>query len=228
MHRTGLLVLALAALAAGCSRGGSEDHAWEWSNQIPPGSTVHFRDGAGDITVRPAPAGARMAVVTASRTWHRSRGRDVDFVVTQEGKDYYVCAMWRGSGRCGESGYRGRRIGGILEAFALFRRASDATASFVAQIPADVFVDARTTSGFVNVEGVSSGVTARTTNGGITASHVSGPMALTAVNGNVRLSVDNVSPSDSIHLMTTNGLIVAELPPNIPSMFGGSSATIRP
>jgi hypothetical protein len=218
MSRTGLSILVLAAFAAGCSHAGSEEHAWEWTSQIPPGSTVHLRDGVGDITVRQAPAG-RLATVTASRTWKRSRERDVDFVVTQQGNDFYVCAMWKGSGRCGDSGYRGRRTGGILDAFALFRRASDATANFVAQLPADVMVDARTTSGSVDVEGVSSGVTAKSTNGTVTAAHVSGPMTLSTVNGNVRLSVDNVSANDSIHLNTTNGMITAELPPNIDGMF---------
>ena len=218
MNRTGLSVLALAAFAAGCSHAGSDEHAWEWTSQIPSGSIVHFRDGVGDITVRQAPAG-RLATVTASRTWKRSRERDVDFVVTQQGNDFYVCAMWKGSGRCGENGYRGRRTGGILETFALFRRSSDATANFVAQLPADVFVDARTISGSVDVEGLSSGVTAKSTNGTVTAVHVSGPMTLSTVNGNVSLSVDAMSANDSIHLNTTNGMITAELPPNIDGMF---------
>jgi hypothetical protein len=218
MNRTGLSILAMAAFAAGCSRAGSEDHAWQWTNQIAPGSIVHIRDGAGDITVRPLPAG-RMATVTASRTWKRSRERDVDFVVTQSGNEYYVCAMWKGSGRCGANGYRGRRTGGILEAFALFRRSTDATANFVVELPADVFVDASTTTGSVDIEGVSSGVTAKSTNGTVIAAHVSGPMTLTTVNGNVRLSVDAVAATDSIHLKTTNGMITAELPPGIDGAF---------
>jgi hypothetical protein len=218
MHRTGLSVLALAALAAGCSHAGSDEHAWEWATQIAPGSIVHIRTGAGDITVRPLPAG-RTAQVTASRTWRRSRERDVDFVVTHTGNEHWVCAMWKGSGRCGANGYRGRRTGGILEAFALFRRASDATASFVAELPADVSVDASTTTGSVDVEGVSSGVTAKSTNGMVSAAHVSGPMTLTTVNGNVRLSVDAVAATDSIHLRTTNGMITAELPAGIDGAF---------
>ena len=218
MNRSVLSVLALAAVAAGCSHAGSEEHAWEWTNQIAPGSTVHIRNGAGDITVRPSTSG-RLATVTAGRAWKRSRDRDIDFVVTQEGNQYYVCAMWRGSGNCGANGYRGRRTGGILEAFALFRRSSDATASFVAQLPADVFVDAQTTTGSVDIEGVSSGVRAKSTNGTVTAAHVSGPLTLTTVNGNVRLSVDAVAASDSINLRTTNGMIVAELPSNIDGMF---------
>jgi hypothetical protein len=218
MNRAGLLVLALAAVAGGCSRAGSEDHAWEWTNQIPSGATVHIRDGVGDITVRSAPAG-RLAKVTAAETWKRGRQRDIDFVVKQQGNDYYVCAMWRGSGNCGERGYRGRRGGGILEMFALFHRSTDATASFVAELPADVSVDASTTSGSVDVQGVSSGVTAKTTNGTVSASNVSGPTTLSTVNGNVRLSMNAVGAADSIHLRTTNGMISAELPPGIDGMF---------
>jgi Putative adhesin len=183
-----------------------------------PGATVHIRNGVGDISVRPAPAG-RLAKVTASETWKRGGRHDVDFVVQQEGNDYYLCAMWKGSGNCGARGYRGRRVGGILEMFALFHHSSDATASFVAEVPADVTVDATTTSGSVDVQGVSSGVTAKTTNGTVSASHVSGPMALSTVNGNVRLSVDAVGAADSIHLRTTNGMIRAELPPGIDGMF---------
>jgi len=218
MNRIGLSVVALAAMAAGCSHAGSDEHAWEWTEHLTAGSIVHIRNGAGDITVRPAPAG-QLATVTASRTWKRSRERDIDFVVSHQGNEYYVCAMWKGSGRCGASGYRGRRTGGILQAFALFRRSNDATANFVAQLPADVIVDASTTTGSVDVEGVSSGVTAKTTNGGVSAAHVSGPMSLTTVNGNVRLSVDALASNDSIHLRTTNGMITAELPPNIDGMF---------
>jgi putative adhesin len=218
MNRNALSVLALAALAAGCSHAGSDEHAWQWSEQIPAGSTVHIRSGTGDITVRSVAPGQN-AVLTGSLAWKRSRAHDVSFEVSRIGNDYYVCAMWKGSGKCGANGYRGRRTGGILEAFALFRRSSDVTADIVAQLPADVIVDARTTSGSVDVQGASSGVTAKTTNGTVSAEHVSGPMALSTVNGNVRLSVDAVSANDSIHLNTTNGMITAELPSNIDGLF---------
>ncbi len=71
----------------------------------------------------------------------------------------------------------------------------------------------------MDVDGVSSGVTAQSTNGTVTAANVSGPLTLSTANGNVRLSVDNVSANDSIHLNTTNGMISAELPPNIDGKF---------
>ncbi len=220
MDRTGSLVLVMAVFVAGCSHAGSNERAWESSLDIPAGATVHIRNGVGDITVRQSPAtGPRVANLTGGIEWRRGRAKDVDFVVNHDGNEYYMCAMWKGSGNCGANGYHGRRAGGLLEMFALFHRSSDATASIVAQLPGDVVVDARTTSGSVDVEGVSSGVTAKTTNGTVSASHVSGPMTLTTTNGNVRLSMDAASATDSIHLMTTNGMINAELPAGIDGVF---------
>jgi hypothetical protein len=221
MNRAGLLVLSVAAFAAGCSRAGSNERAWESSLDLPPGSVVHIRNGVGDITVRRAAADVpRAARLTAGVEWRRGRERDVHFEVTHDGNAFYVCAMWRGSGSCGANGYHGRsRAGGVLEMFALFHHSSDVTANIVAQLPADVVVDAQTTSGAVDIDGVSSGVTARTMNGTVSASHVSGPTTLRTVNGNVRLTMDAASAGDSIHLQTTNGMINAELPPGIDGMF---------
>ena len=68
---------------------------------------MHVRNGAGDIAIRRA--SGQTAVVNGSKSWRRSRRNDIRFVVTQSGNDYYVCAMWRASGKCGGSGYRGRQ-----------------------------------------------------------------------------------------------------------------------
>lgn len=217
MRRAAVLTIAAATLASGCSRSGSEDHAWEWTNQLEPGSVVHIRNGVGNITVRQG-AGGRLATVTGGRRWRRGRENDVQFVVNHTGNEYYVCAMWKHSGDCSASGYHGRS-GGFLDVLALFHRSGDVTASFVAQLPADVIVDVRTTSGTIDVEGASSGLTARATNGIVTATHVSGPIALTTTNGNVNLSVDATGATDSIHVSTTNGVIRAQLPPTIDGMF---------
>ena len=217
MRRAAVLTIAAATFASGCSRSGSEDHAWEWTNQIEPGSIVHIRNGVGNITVRQAAEG-RFATVTGGRRWRSARESDVQFVVNHTGNEYYVCAMWKHSGDCSASGYHGRSSS-FLDAFALFHRSRDVTASFVAQLPADVIVDARTTSGTIDVEGVSSGLTAKATNGIVTATHVSGPIALSTTNGNVNLSVDATGAADSIHVATTNGIIKAQLPPTIDGTF---------
>lgn len=214
--RLWLVMLPLAAAAA-CSRGGTDETAFVWSNQVPPGAVVHIRNGAGNLTLNRA-AGPGVSV-HATRSWHRGRASDIRFVVEQRGTDYYVCAMWRNSGRCAESGYRGRNTGGLLAMFSLFHRTSDASADFTAEIPANVVVDARTSSGSVQIDGLNAGVSARTINGTIRASNVSGSLNLATTNGDVRVSADSFAPTDSIHLTTTNGSVHAELPANLEGVF---------
>jgi hypothetical protein len=210
-------MVAVALLATAACRGPGEDDSFQWSNQLPAGAIVHLRDGAGDITVRRA--AGQSVVVNGSRRWRKGRASDIRFAVNQIGNEYYVCAMWSGSGKCGDGSYHGRQTGGFLTVFSLFHRGSDATAAIVAEIPANVVVDARTTNGSVRIDGASAGVTARTVNGGVTALNVSGPLALITTNGDVRLSSDMLSPSDSIHLATSNGSIHAELPPGVEGAF---------
>ncbi|MDB4878507.1 MAG: hypothetical protein JWM41_4953 [Gemmatimonadetes bacterium] len=210
-------IAAAALLAAAACRGPGEDDAFRWTNELPAGAVVHLRDGSGDITVRRATG--QSVVVNGTRRWRKGRANDIRFVVNQVGNDYYVCAMWSGSGKCGDGGYRGKQTGGFLTMFSLFHRVSDATADLVAEVPANVVLDARTTNGSLQIEGVSAGVTARTANGGVTASNVSGPLALVTTNGDVRLSADSLSQSDSIHLTTNNGSIHAELPSSVEGAF---------
>jgi DUF4097 and DUF4098 domain-containing protein YvlB len=108
--------------------------------------------------------------------------------------------------------------------FSLFHRGSDASADFVAEIPANAEVDASTTIGSVQVDGMTSGVTAHTTRGTVQASNVAGPLALSTSTGNIRLSTDSLSASDEVRLTTTNGTIQAELPPNLDGNFDLSVA----
>ncbi|MGH7618998.1 MAG: DUF4097 family beta strand repeat-containing protein [Gemmatimonadaceae bacterium] len=214
-HTTILAALCLAVTA--CSHGGSDDHAFQWNSELPPGATVHLRNGSGEIQVRPATG--QSVAVSGSRTWRHGRAGDVHFVVTRSGNDYYVCAMWRNSGSCNSRGYRGKNTGGFLAMFSLFHRTSDATAGLVADIPSNVTVDAKTSIGSVKIEGIAAGVTAHSANGDIEATNVSGPLTLATANGNVRLSADAVSASDPINLSTTNGTIRAQLPPGTEGNF---------
>jgi hypothetical protein len=212
-----VLLAAVPIVAAACSSPGGDDRAFQWSDQIPAGAVVHLRDGSGDITVRPSSGPS--ALVTGSRRWRRGRANDIHFVVRQDGNDYYLCAMWRGSGKCGASGYRGRQTGGFLTMFSLFHRGSDARADIVAEVPANVVIDASTTNGSVEIKGMTAGVTARTINGTVAASNVSGPLTLSTTNGNVRLSTDSLADADVVRLSTTNGAIRAELPANLQGQF---------
>jgi hypothetical protein len=204
-------------LAAACNRAGSDPRAFQWSTEVPAGAVVHLRDGAGNITVRRSLG--QQATVSGGRRWRRGRAKDVRFEVVSSGKDIFVCAMWSGSGKCGSSGYKGRSTGGFLTMFSLFHRSSDASADFVADLPANVTVDARTTTGSVEIDGSAAGVIARSTNGNVTAMNVSGPVALTTTNGNASLSVDSLSDGDSVRVSTTNGNIRAELPSAVQGRF---------
>jgi len=204
-------------LATACRRAGSDEHAFQWSTEVPAGAVVHLRDGAGNITVRRSLG--QQATVSGGRRWRRGRAKDVRFEVVSSGKDIFVCAMWSGSGKCGSSGYKGRSTGGFLSMFSLFHRGSDASADFVADLPANVSVDARTTTGSVEIDGSAAGVIARSTNGNVTAVNVSGPVALTTTNGNANLSIDSLSDGDSVRVSTTNGNIRAELPSAVQGRF---------
>lgn len=204
--------------ASACMRGGRDDHAFAWSNDLPAGSVVHLRNGTGSITVTRAPG--QTASVVGARRWQHGRARDVQFVVNRVGNDVFICAMWERSGSCSADDYHGSHSSqSILTMFALFRHSSDAVADIVAQLPANVVVDARTTLGAVHVTGINGGVTARSTNGGVQAMNVSGPIALSTVNGAVSLATDSLSPTDSVHLSTTNGAVRADLPASIDGIF---------
>lgn len=215
-HRIAVLA-AVPIIAAACSSPGVDDRAFRWTDQVPAGAVVHLRNGSGDITIRRSTGPS--AVVTGSRRWRRGRSSDIHFVMRQDGKDYYLCAMWRGSGQCGSSGYRGRQAGSLLTMFSLFHRSSDARADFVAELPANVIIDAATTNGSVQVDGILAGVTAKTVNGTVEASNVSGPVTLATTNGNISLSSDSLADADAVRLSTTNGTISAALPPNLQGSF---------
>ena len=210
-----IAVAALLALSA-CSHGGSDD-PFRWTEELPAGSVVHILDGAGDIQVRRA--NGQIATVSGSRQWRRSRARDVKFVVNHTGNEYYVCAMWRASGKCGDGKYKGRQTNTFLSMFSLFHRSNDATADFVAEIPANVVVDALTSIGTVEVDGMAAGVTARSTSGAIQAVNVSGSISLSTTNGDVHLVTDSLSGTGAIDLSTRRGRITAELPQNVEGNF---------
>jgi hypothetical protein len=209
------MTLALAGTA--CSRGGSDERAFAWTEELPPGSVLHFRNGTGAIDVRQATS--QNVVVSGSRRWRHGREKDVQFVVTHTGNEYFVCAMWRNSGTCGANGYRGKNTGGFLSMFSLLHRTTDASAALSADVPANVIVDARTSNGSVTVDGIEAGVTAHAANGNVTATNVSGPLSLQTTNGNVRLSAESLAAADPINVSTTNGNVQAQLPANIEGSF---------
>jgi hypothetical protein len=203
--------------SAACRGPGEDANAFQWTGQLPAGATVHLRTGVGSIVVRRVAGNS--VTVNGSRHWTKSRAGDVKFLMNQIGNDYYVCAMWRNSGKCGGGTYRGRQTGGFLTMFSLFHRGSDAVADLVADLPAGIVIDAKTTSGSVSIDGATAGVTGLSSNGTVRASNVSGPIVLTTQNGDVSLSSDTLADTDSIRLSTSNGSIHAMLPATLQGTF---------
>jgi hypothetical protein len=207
-------ILAAAALTtAACSRAGN-DSPFEYRTQLEPGSVVHIRDGVGNVIV--SRATGPTIVVRGTRNWKRRA--DVNFVAQQRGNEYFICAMWRNSGKC-DSNYRGRNTSGFLSMLSLFHHSSDATAGFVVELPPNVKLDVRTTSGTIEIDGASGGINARTVNGTVRATNVSGSLVLSSTNGDVRVSADSLAPNDSLRLTTTNGSVHAELPPGLEGLY---------
>jgi len=212
------IILAVAAIAAtACSRPGSEERALQWTGDLPEGAVVHLRNGSGSIEVKRA-EGQRAEVIGAKQ-WRRGRARDIDFVVQSHGNEYYVCAMWRNSGSCSANGYRGKNTRTFLSMFSLFNRNTDATADIVAELPANVVVDAVNNTGDVNIEGITGGVRARTVNGDVEAENVGGKVTLESTNGDVKMTTEPGASIGAIALNTTNGDVHAELPHDVQGAF---------
>lgn len=209
-HLRAFAVSAALLAATACSRSGSDPNAFHWTASIPAGSTVHFRNVVGNVVVNTTPG--QSASVLGSKSWRRGGGRDLSFSVSQSGNDYYICAMWRGSGSCDADGYRARTTNGWLTMFSLFHRGSSSVAAIAAELPANVAVDASTVDGSVAVSGTTAGVIAKTANGGVTATNVSGSTVLSTINGAVKLTAVTLGPTDSVHLNAVNGVVTAELP----------------
>lgn len=204
-----VVVLGIAAVAAGCGR---REHtvadAFRWSEPLPEGTTIHLRNTNGTIRVRPTTD--PVARVVGAKQWRFGRERDVQFVAKHSGNDVYVCAVWRSSGNCDEDRYRfsARR----MFRFFGFRWGTDARATLTLDLPRGVKVDARTTSGSVEIVGARAGGQAQTVNGSIVLKEAAGSFALSSVNGGINAAVDSLAEGDSLSFQTTNGSVRASLP----------------
>jgi hypothetical protein len=208
----GAALLVSAALWLGACRHADREipDAFSWSEELPAGTTVHLQTTSGNITVH-GTAEPRMHVQGIKR-WRRGRARDVRFVVSRDGDEVYVCAIWaRRGGRCGDERVRPSPPR-WLAIFSLMRRRSDMRASFEVALPPGVRVDASTVNGRVAITEAAGDVAANTVNGEIRASTTGGALSLTSVNGSIRARAASLAGDAPIRLETVNGSIQAELP----------------
>lgn len=207
--------LGAAFLLGACRREGREvGDAFAWTHDLAPGSTVHLRTTMGDVTVH----GTKMSQVhiQGMKRWRRGRERDVRFVVSHDGDEVYVCAIWvRRGGRCGDERIRPSPPR-WLAVFSLLRRRSDMSASFQVMLPPGVNVDASTVNGRVVVTESAGDVKANTVNGEIRASTMGGgELDLTTVNGGIRVRAASLTRNARIKAETVNGSVQAELPSDL-------------
>lgn len=206
------LLVGGALLLGACHREPREvADAFSWTNEVAPGSTVHLRTTNGSVNVH-GTMESRIHV-QGSKRWRRGRERDVRFVVSNEGNDVYVCAIWtRRGGRCGDERIRPSPPR-WLAIFSLLRRRSDMSASFEVMLPPGVRVDASTVNGRVVVTEAGGDVTASTVNGEIRASTTGGgTLALKTVNGSIRVRAASLTKDARVEAETVNGSVQAELP----------------
>ncbi len=198
-----------AALLAGCRRSAPHEvtNAFQWTDQIVAGGTLHLRDANGQISVVASPSGS--VVIRGSKQWRRGRESDVRFVTNRIGNDVYVCAVRGRRSRCDERGYSASKPS-FWNIFSLHGR-SDMRADFDVQLPAGVKLDVLAMNGGASIDGVASDVKVSALNGAVTAHSRSGTMEIENVNGPIVADVDSLS-TGPYRFVTVNGPVRVTLP----------------
>jgi hypothetical protein len=86
VKKTIALLVTAGTVSTACSRPGSDERALQWTSELPAGSVVHLRNGAGEIEVKRS--NSQNAEVNGNRELRRGRARDIQFDVTQNGNEY--------------------------------------------------------------------------------------------------------------------------------------------
>lgn len=194
-----LATIPLSLRAQGAS--GNNGDTFDWTGNIPAGSWLRIRNLNGGIDVEQT-SGAE-AGVHGEKQWRRGDPRDVRFVVTKDGNNVTVCALWSEDDTCDEEGYHSH---GHHE------NHGDVSVHFTVRLPKGVKVDAGTVNGALDVRGAGAEVVATTVNGRIDAATTHGPVTAHTVNGSIRVRMDELPADGDLSYSTVNGSVTAELP----------------
>ncbi len=208
--RTLATVAALAALAMPLSAqqpaGGSSDNTFDWSGEIPAGSWLRIVNLNGSINVEPA--SGNTAQVHGEKKWREGDPSKVRFVVSKDGDNVTVCALWDEGDSCSENGYQSNRRHGNFDH-------NDVSVKFTVQLPKGVRVQTNTVNGSLDISGASAEVVAHTVNGRIDAASTSGPVDAETVNGSIRVRMDAIpANTQELEYSTVNGSVTLEVPSN--------------
>lgn len=204
----GTLALAtLAALATPAIAQNTETQngdTFDWSGSIPAGSWLTVRNLNGAVDVEAA-SGDQASVHATKHYRDDADAKRVHFVVTKDGSNVTVCALWNEGDTCDEDGYHSHHDGD-------HDRSDHVSVHFTVKLPKGVRMNAGTVNGDVSVAGATAPVKAHTVNGSVEASTTSGPVDASTVNGDVRVRMDALTGDGDLRYSTVNGSITAELP----------------
>ena len=205
MHKTMLILAALAAFATPALSQERSSDTFNWAGRIPAGRWIYVRNLNGEIRVEPT-NGDRVEV-TGIKRWRRGDPADVRIEVKKYGpneQDVVICALWSETAVCDESGYRdrGNRRGN--------RRDNDVSVEFRVRVPRGVKIGAGSVNGSVTVEGATSEVRVGTVNGSVEATSTGGPVEASTVNGSVFARMGRLTGTEDLNYSTVNGSIQVE------------------
>lgn len=200
------LLLLATLLTAACVQEGSgplqvRENVFSWTGAVTPGSTVHVRDFAGTVEVRPAADDT--VRVSARLEWRRGNpDKELSFTGMRVGADVLVCAVW-GRGKCSVEDYDA--------SLKLGREGTDAKLHLTVEVPAGVKVDATNINGDI-VVAASAPVQAKTLNGSVRVATAVGPVQAETLNGAVDIRMSSLVGTDSVIAKTLNGAAYIYLP----------------
>ena len=203
-------IAALATPSAAQQSAGttSNDNTFDWSGAIPEGSWLRIANLNGAISVEPA--SGNTAEVHGEKKWREGDPSRVRFVVSKDGDNVTVCALWHEDDSCDEDGYRSRGHHDDDH--------NDVSVKFTVKLPKGVRVRANSVNGALDIAGASAEVVAHTVNGRIDAASTSGPVDAETVNGSIHVRMDAIpSNTESLEYSTVNGSVTLE----VPSSFSG-------
>jgi hypothetical protein len=203
-------IAALATPAAAQQSVGttSNDDTFDWSGTIPEGSWLRIMNLNGSIAVEPASGGT--AEVHGEKKWREGDPSRVRFVVTKDGDNVTVCALWHEDDSCDEDGYHSHGHHGNDH--------NDVSVKFTVRLPKGVRVQTSSVNGSLDIAGATAEVVAHTVNGRIDAASTSGPVDAETVNGSIHVRMDAIpSNTESLEYSTVNGSVTLE----VPSSFSG-------
>lgn len=196
---------ALAAPLGAQSADAGNGDTFDWSGAIPAGSRLRVLNLNGGVEVEAA-SGDQASVHGVKQYHGDADPKRVHFVVTKDGSDVTVCALWHEGDTCDENGYHSHNDGSHND---------NVSVHFTVKLPKGVLMNAATVNGDVRVAGATAPVRASTVNGSIEAATTSGPVDASTVNGDVHVRMDALTGNGDLRYNTVNGSITADLPANL-------------